>query len=161
MTSLSPNTSSLRGSFKTFIILLAFISGGVHAFVTNPPSTSFFHHYNPHATSKSLTASNEKDASTVEDPLTIFGPLRFIVPGLFVAQICFLAVAKETSGLDNLTLYGELGNVYIRQNGGYDLENKNFLERQQITQRGQKIWLNNVLRDIQNGGPVKPPLSEP
>lgn len=156
MTSLSLNTSIFRGSFKTFIILLAFISGEVHAFVTNPS-----HYHNPHAISKSLAASNEKDVSTVEDPLAIFGPLRFIVPGLFIAQICFLAVAKETSGLDNLTLYGELGNVYIRQNGGYDVQNKNFFERQQITQRGQKIWLNNVLRDIQNGGPVKPPLSEP
>ena len=93
-------------------------------------------------------------------PMEKLGPLPYLVPALFVGQICFLVVAKLVCGLDNLEEYGRLGNEYIRGNNGYD-RSKSLLERQAITSAGQSIWFKNVFRDIQNGGPVKPPISEP
>jgi len=64
------------------------------------------------------------------------------------------------SGNENLTIYGNEGNRYIRENGGYDMS-KSIFERQGITSKGQQIWFNNVMRDLKNGGPVKPPIVEP
>jgi len=102
----------------------------------------------------------EKKADGVGDFYKNLGPIAFVPGYLFIGQICFLIAANLSSGLDNLYLYGDLGNQYIRSHGGYD-QSKSFLERQLITQQGQKVWLDNVVRDLQNGGPVTPPLSEP
>jgi len=88
------------------------------------------------------------------------GPFLYVVPILTLLQISFLTAAKLTSGPDNLTLYGELGNAYIRTNNGYGPE-KSLLERQSIASKGQSIWFKNVVRDLQNGGPVKPPIRDP
>eukprot|EP00548_Thalassiothrix_antarctica_P005048 CAMPEP_0194133774 /NCGR_PEP_ID=MMETSP0152-20130528/3802_1 /TAXON_ID=1049557 /ORGANISM="Thalassiothrix antarctica, Strain L6-D1" /LENGTH=171 /DNA_ID=CAMNT_0038829131 /DNA_START=99 /DNA_END=614 /DNA_ORIENTATION=- len=108
-----------------------------------------------------LSAKKDKGESGLpEDPLAFFGPLRFIVPALFIGQIVFLATAQQVSGGDNLKLYGRLGNEYIRKSGGYD-QSKGIFERQSITSAGQKIWFDNVLRDLENGGPVKPPIKKP
>ena len=111
----------------------------------------------------SLHMSGSKDNEKVDrlgDFYKSLGPIAFIPGYLFVGQICFLIAAKLNSGLDNLYLYGDLGNQYIRSHGGYD-QSKNLLERQLITQQGQKVWFDNVVRDLQHGGPMKPPLTEP
>mmetsp|Transcript_1419 Transcript_1419/g.3059 ORF Transcript_1419/g.3059 Transcript_1419/m.3059 type:complete len:174 (-) Transcript_1419:200-721(-) len=121
------------------------------------------HRPRPSPSTTSLFAGSEKEGSSAFDEAidALFqSPLPFVVPALFVGQIVFLATAKQVSGLDNLTVYGELGNAYIRRNGGYD-QSKSFFERQAITSSGQKIWVENVLRDLQNGGPVTPPIDEP
>ena len=104
--------------------------------------------------------NEEKGADPTGDFYKNLGPI-WVAPGfLFIGQICFLIAANLTSGLDNLEVYGELGNRYIRANGGGD-QSKGLLERQMITQKGQKVWFDNVVRDLQNGGPVTPPLTEP
>ena len=104
--------------------------------------------------------SEEKFNDPTGDFYKNLGPI-WVVPGfLFIGQICFLIAANLTSGLDNLTVYGDLGNEYIRANGGWD-PSKGLLERQMITTQGQKVWFDNVVRDLQNGGPVTPPLTEP
>jgi len=107
-----------------------------------------------------ISSMKKSDNTSYETFFDSLGPLRFTVPALFVGQILFLTAANLVCGLDNLTIYGELGNAYIRNNGGYDTS-KPFLQRQGITSAGQKVWLNNVLRDLSNGGPVQPPLTEP
>uniref|UniRef100_A0A7S1FYY9 Uncharacterized protein n=1 Tax=Corethron hystrix TaxID=216773 RepID=A0A7S1FYY9_9STRA len=143
--------------------ILALMAGQgreVDAFTTKTPSElmlstrSTNYHYRRHehhlfqrhessvpSSTTNMYATKNKDVDRKEgqndDPLAVFGPLRLIVPFLFLGQICFLAVAKQTSGLDALTQYGELGNAYIRRNGGYD-QSRSFLERQRITSAGQK-----------------------
>jgi len=105
-------------------------------------------------------SSYEGPAYTVEDPTAFLGNFRFIVPALFLAQVVFLAAAQQTSGNENLDIYGNEGNAYIRSNGGYDMS-KGIVERVGIQSKGQQIWYNNVFRDLKNGGPVYPPISEP
>lgn len=157
------------------VVVTTMSSAQVSAFTVLPshaprgPVLLLLHRPTTTTTTTALAAKKKKKQQQQDDkPLNTgnpewfdkLGPLIFTVPALFVAQIVFLAVAKNTSGLDNLTLYGELGNTYIRANGGYNPE-KTLLERNSITSAGQKIWINNVLRDLQNGGPVYPPLDRP
>ena len=118
----------------------------------------------PTTTSLNVSGNDSDDENKKADGVGDFyknlGPIAFVPGYLFIGQICFLIAANLSSGLDNLYLYGDLGNQYIHSHGGYD-QSKSFLERQLITQQGQKVWLDNVVRDLQNGGPVTPPLSEP
>lgn len=124
----------------------------------------------PSSSSSSLSArpkrqpkersSSSGPAYTVEDPTAFLGNFRFVVPALFLAQIIFLAAAQLTSGNENLEIYGNKGNAYIRSNGGYDMS-KSIFERVGIQSKGQQIWYNNVFRDLKNSGPVYPPISEP
>ena len=93
------------------------------------------------------------------DPLIEkFGVLVAIPPALFVGQILFLTAANLVCGLENLEEYGRLGNQYIAENRNME---QSIMKRYQIQTEGQKIWTNNVLRDLKNGGPVKPPLTSP
>merc|ERR1711957_567872 len=96
------------------------------------------------ATNKNQNQNQKEVDYTIDDPFEKIGPIKFVIPLLFVAQIVFLTVANLTCGIDKLRIYGDLGNQYIRSNGGYD-QQKSLLERQSITSQGQKIWLDNVL----------------
>jgi len=121
----------------------------------HPPT---FRHSSP--TVLSAKRSTDSDDDTPKDPTAFLGNFRLVVPALFLAQIVFLAVAQSISGADNLENYGNLGNQYIRENGGWD-QSKGIFERQAITSAGQQIWFNNVIRDLKNGAPVYPPLTKP
>ena len=57
------------------------------------------------------------------------------------------------------TYVGELGNAYIREHTDYKTMDR--LTIMKIQGDGQQIWYNNVFRDLDNGGPVKPPIEAP
>lgn len=144
------------------LLLAMLLASSVHAFSVLPrQATAFYVGGKSAAAAGPLWAKQQKSAekSQVNDPFTVFGPLRFIVPGLFVGQICFLVAAKLVCGLDNLEEYGRLGNAYIRANTDY--QTMPIMERYEVTKQGQQIWFKNVVRDLQNGGPVKPPITTP
>ncbi|GMI31079.1 hypothetical protein TeGR_g9617 [Tetraparma gracilis] len=89
-------------------------------------------------------------------------PLRWVPGILFCSQIFFLGWSQHISGDDNLKIYGEIGNKYIiARTDRSPTSTQTLLERFAVTQEGQQIWLNNVFRDIDNGAPVKPPITSP
>lgn len=113
----------------------------------------------PSQTSPAIAAkkAGEEEESNPSVYENLVRPLYFLGPLGFVLQILFLVAANQVSGPDNLEEYGRLGNAYIRENTDYDT--MPIMERFAIQTRGQQIWYDNVLRDLKNGGPVKPPIS--
>mmetsp|Transcript_15009 Transcript_15009/g.44824 ORF Transcript_15009/g.44824 Transcript_15009/m.44824 type:complete len:162 (-) Transcript_15009:27-512(-) len=95
-----------------------------------------------------------------EGPIVgFFKVARFIFPLGFFLQVVFLITSQQVSGKEALAEYGRLGNQYITTNT--DFKNMNRMQIMQIQSDGQQIWWNNVLRDLDNGRPVTPPITTP
>ena len=84
--------------------------------------------------------------------------LQFLVPLSFVAQISFLFASKMISGDEALAEYGRLGTEYLKTNTDFAGPRSEIMK---VQGEAQQIWLNNVLRDLEAGGPVTPPLKTP
>ena len=116
----------------------------------------------PHSRPVSGVVRAAKDAAKDESE-SAFGAFlskaQFLAPLGFVAQICFLVASNFASGPEALAEYGRLGNAYIRERTDYKTMPRTTIFR--IQTEGQQIWWNNVLRDLENGRPVSPPIAEP
>lgn len=84
--------------------------------------------------------------------------LQFLVPLGFVAQISFLFASKMISGDAALEEYGRLGTEYLKTNTDFAGPRSEIMK---VQGEAQQIWWNNVLRDLEAGGPVTPPLKTP
>ena len=74
------------------------------------------------------------------------------------AQISFLVASNQVSGPDNLAEYGRIGTEYLKTNTDFSGPRG---EVMRIQSEAQQIWWNNVLRDLEAGRPVKPPITSP
>ena len=84
--------------------------------------------------------------------------LQLLVPLGFVAQISFLVASNQISGPENLEEYGRIGTEYLKTNTDFSGPRG---EVMRIQSEAQQIWWNNVLRDLEAGRPVKPPITAP
>ena len=84
--------------------------------------------------------------------------LQLLVPLGFVAQISFLVASNQISGPENLEEYGRIGTEYLKTNTDFSGPRG---EVMRIQSEAQQIWWNNVLRDLEAGRPVKPPITQP
>ena len=84
--------------------------------------------------------------------------LQLLVPLGFVAQISFLVASNQISGPENLEEYGRIGTEYLKTNTDFAGPRG---EVMRIQSEAQQIWWNNVLRDLEAGKPVKPPITAP
>ena len=84
--------------------------------------------------------------------------LQLLVPLGFVAQISFLVASNQISGPENLEEYGRIGTEYLKTNTDFSGPRG---EVMRIQSEAQQIWWNNVLRDLEAGRPVKPPITSP
>ena len=84
--------------------------------------------------------------------------LQLLVPLGFVAQISFLVASNQISGPENLEEYGRIGTEYLKTNTDFSGPRG---EVMRIQSEAQQIWWNNVLRDLEAGKPVKPPITAP